>query len=54
MLHMRLLMPELLKDKEVKFPIYASMLALELEEQGLPQSLSQLEMIAEPIKKRNY
>ena len=33
MLHMRLLMPELLKDKEVKFPIYASMLALELEEQ---------------------
>ena len=30
------------------------MLALELEEQGLPQSLSQLEMIAEPIKKRNY
>ena len=54
MLHMRLLMPELLKDKEVQFPIYASMLALELEEQGLPQSLSQLEMIAEPIKKRNY
>ena len=51
MLHMRLLMPELLKDKEVKFPIYASMLALELEEQGLPQSLSQLEMIAEPIKR---
>ena len=54
MLHMRLLMPELLKDKEVQFPIYASMLALELEEQGLPQSLSQLEMIAEPIKRRNY
>ena len=52
MLHMRLLMPELLKDKEVKFHIYASMLALELEEQGLPQSLSQLEMIAEPIKKK--
>ena len=54
MLHMRLLMPELLKDKEVQFPIYASMLALELEEQGIPQSLSQLEMIAEPIKRRNY
>ena len=54
MLHMRLLMPELLKDKEIQFPIYASMLALELEEQGLPQSLSQLEMIAEPIKRRNY
>ena len=31
MLHMRSLMPELLKDKKVKFPIYASMLALELE-----------------------
>ena len=54
MLHMRLLMPELLKEKEVRFPIYASMLALELEEQGLPRSLSQLEMIAEPIKRRNY
>lgn len=54
MLHMRSLMPELLKDKEVKFSIYASMLALELEEQGLPQSLSQLKMIAEPIRKRNY
>jgi hypothetical protein len=54
MLHMRSLMPELLKDKKVKFPIYASMLALELEEKGLPQSLSQLEMIAEPIKKQNY
>ena len=37
MLHMRLLMPELLKDKEVKFPIYASILALELEEQGLSE-----------------
>jgi hypothetical protein len=54
MLHMRLLMPKLLENNEVKFPVYASMLALELEEQGLPQSLSQLEMIAEPVEKRNY
>ena len=54
LLHLRRLMPELLRSREVRFPIYASMLAIELEEKGFPQSLSQLEMTAEPKKKLNF
>jgi hypothetical protein len=54
LLHLRHVMPQLLDGKTVRFPIYASMLALELEENGFPQSLSQIEMQAEPGKRLDF
>ena len=54
MLHMRLLVPELLKDKEVQFPIYASMLALNWKGKNTPISEPIRNDFGEPIKRRNY